>query len=774
MKKSYIYIIFCLILVFLPFYNPQKAFAREVPTIRISTDKTYPVRVMDGTKPTNDFSVYGFITKTEPADQVAVWLTQTGKGTDFKIWPQVAKINKDTSGKAYSFNVTFKDLETGRYAVHSTIDYVEPEYKNQSGATVAAKNKKTLEVLNTKNPTNYTTKVFDVTAVPIIRGGEIKVKHLGNDNFRVTTTIDTYDSTKNYSIYLKEKEKGTEIKNTSIARENSDKTTSQNLFAEFYNISGSFTAHVVYKEGLETIGMAQFSFSTGEVIDKGEIVGNKKTIDNGNVIDPKINDVTVDVSENGNTFVLGITGADIPENSLYEVVILDKSAKNTSNPTYIAPSTGGIKATNVGGFLDMKVTYTFNQIPKSGSYYVITKIKKPDTAKTELARRDSEIILNKEDKTANVQSANIYEVPNTTIPSTGEYKLLVPLPGIGDTFDYSAPGAFQNLINTIIKLIFGAITVWAVLTTIRWGIVYMVSDKEFTKSESKTKILNAIIAIVLALSSYLILNTVNPDLVNISINGQQANISVREIEFISQKKFEESTGEKRLSKERYQAEAKKVTAQMGIPYCALQVILERESKGDPGAIGFDENTTRNGSSIPSRVSFINSGKRYNGSSFTPSNTLITDKSITNQKISEVKTNVPGLGLDWRFSKGIGLTQITLFPEGYFSGTVSFSKNPLSFDKRDTYPTRTIQYTKDGKTIKETLTPKDLLKTEKNLLAGASVWKDSWLKCNKDPYGAWVGYGSGPGNCIPKNNFIREEAKIRMEYYNGCIKQFGSQ
>lgn len=772
MKKSYIYIIFCLILVFLPFYNPQKAFAREVPTIRISTDKIYPVRVLDGAKPTNDFSVYGFITGAEPADQVSVWLTQTGKGTDFKIWPQVAKINKDTSGKAYSFNVTFKDLESGRYAVHSTIDYIEPEYKSPSGAIVAAKNKKTLEVLNTKNPTKYTTKIFDVTAVPVIRGGEIKVKHLGSDNFKVTTTIDAYDSTKNYSIYLKDKDRGVEVKNNSIARENSDKTTSQNLFAEFYNISGRFTAYVVYKEGVNTINMAEFSFSTGEVISRGEIIGNKKTVENGNVIDPKINDVTVDVPENSNTFVLGIKGADIPENSLYEVVIFEKDG-NRSSPVYIKPNTGAIKTTNTGGFLDMKVTYTFDQIPKSGSYNVLTKIKKPDTTKTILDQRESEIKLNKEEKTADIQSANIYEVPSPGIPSTGEYKLLVPLPGIGDTFDYSAPGAFQNLINTLIKLVFGAITVYAVLTTIRWGIVYMVSDKEFTKSESKTKILNAIIAIVLALSSYLILNTINPDLVNISINGQQANISVREIEFIGSKKLEEITGEKRLSKERYQAEAKKVTAQMGIPYCALQVILERESKGDPGAIGFDENTTKNGSSIPSRVSFINSGKRYDGSTFTPSNTLITDKKIINQKITDVK-NTPGLGLDWRFSKGIGLTQLTLFPEGYFSRTVSFTKNPISFDKKDIYPTRTIKYTINGKTVEEKITPRDLLNVEKNLLAGASVWKESWLRCNKDPYGAWIGYGSGPGNCTPTNNFIREEAKIRMEYYNGCIKQFGSQ
>jgi len=749
MKKSYIYIIFCLIFVFLPFCNPQKAFARETPTIRISTDKSYPVRVMDGKKPTNDWSIFGIISGTEPADTINVWLTQTEKGTNFKILPKTAKINKDSSGKAYSFNATFTNLESGRYTVHSTIDYKSDPYIDEK-KVIVAKWKKTPEVTNTKNPVNYTTKIFDVTALPIIRNGEITIKHLGNDNFKVSTIIDSYDSSKNYSIYLKEKEKGTEIKNTSIARENSDKPTSQNLFAEFYNISGTFTAYVVYKEGVNTINMAEFSFSTGEVITRGEIIGNKKIIDNGVTIDPKINDVTVDVPENSNTFVLGITGADIPENSLYEVVIFDKElSKNT--PTYIKPNTGAIKATNVGGFLDMKVTYTFDQIPKSGQYYVITKIKKNNASKTELDQRQSEVALNKEEKSANLSASNVYDTTNTENPDTknleGKYKLLVPLPGIGDTFDYSTPGAFQNLINTILKLIFGAITVYAVLLTIYWGIKYMMSDKEFIKSESKTKILNAIIAIVLALSSYLILNTINPDLVNLSVNGNQININVEGYQTFSSTEYKSITGKNVPTNPQIVTLVDRLSKENNIDRCMILTVIAHESGGKPG-YGPDENVPK----TKSRRAFIASGEKYSGKKFTPGDTSV---------LNDFKRDMskPGWGLDWRFSKGIGFMQITFYPDNYGDNSTNYTAN---ISNKNIVPTRTFNW-RNG--TKDVVTPAQMIDYEKNITIGTKLLKDNFTTCGGDTEKTFKAFHSG--SCGTTDSFAVEQARARMATYNKC-------
>jgi hypothetical protein len=328
----------------------------------------------------------------------------------------------------------------------------------------------------------------------------------------------------------------------------------------------------------------------------------------------------------------------------------------------------------------------------------------------------------------------------------GVYKLLAP---IGDLKE--APKDMGDYFNTIFKIAIGLCGALAVIMIVIGGVQYMGNESIFGQTEAKGKITAAILGLIIALGSYALLNTINPALLGKDgVKIAQVSAEISAIEYISPESFTQITGKKALSASEYDAMGRKVAKEVGIPFCAIRVILERESKGNPGAIGFDENVRNSG--IPSRVAFVNSGKKYNGETFTPSSDLIGKKGFINQSKSSI-TNTPGLGIDWRFSKGLGLTQITLFPDEY--STAGYKKNPPGLDKKDNYPTR------DG------LTPRDLLDPEKNLKAGAKIWKQSWVACNKDIYGSWVGYGRGPGKCSTSNDFLKKEAATRTEYYNGC-------
>jgi hypothetical protein len=379
-------------------------------------------------------------------------------------------------------------------------------------------------------------------------------------------------------------------------------------------------------------------------------------------------------------------------------------------------------------------------------------INKLIAAEQEASKIFTDTVLKKDEPVSVAAKINVPE--NNTV-----YKMLAPL-GTITCMDWSTPkdpnskcigNNIGEYLNFIFKFLIGLCAALAVIMLIISGITYMGDESVFGKTEAKSKMFSAILGLLIALGAYALLNTINPDLTGVNgLKIDQVSAEIDAIEYISPDSYTKITGQKVLTATEYDTMGRKVAKEMGIPFCAIRVILERESKGNPGAIGFDENVTNPG--IPSRRAFVNSGIKYTGESFTPSDTLITQKSFINQTKDSVQ-NTPGLGIDWRFSKGLGLTQITLFPDGYFSNP-SYTTNPPALNK-NYYPTL------NG------LTPRDLLDPEKNLKAGAQIWKQSWVACKSDIYGAWVGYGGGPGKCSTSNAFLIKEATVRTEYYNGC-------
>lgn len=97
------------------------------------------------------------------------------------------------------------------------------------------------------------------------------------------------------------------------------------------------------------------------------------------------------------------------------------------------------------------------------------------------------------------------------------YTLLEPLPTITET-GASVMGKEINLndyINYAINLLIAISAAAAVFMIVWGGLLYMTTDSWNGKSEGKEKVTNAIIGLLMVLSTYIILKTVNPALVAI-------------------------------------------------------------------------------------------------------------------------------------------------------------------------------------------------------------------------------------------------------------------
>jgi hypothetical protein len=109
--------------------------------------------------------------------------------------------------------------------------------------------------------------------------------------------------------------------------------------------------------------------------------------------------------------------------------------------------------------------------------------------------------------------------PNAT------YTLLSPLPGVGTNGKVDVASGFGSYLNSIIRLVIGLIGVLAVVMLVVGGIQYMVSSGGGEKGGAKERMQNALFGLVLALSAYTILNTINPNLVTLTIHVPGATLS---------------------------------------------------------------------------------------------------------------------------------------------------------------------------------------------------------------------------------------------------------
>src|SRR3989344_2130674 len=93
------------------------------------------------------------------------------------------------------------------------------------------------------------------------------------------------------------------------------------------------------------------------------------------------------------------------------------------------------------------------------------------------------------------------------------YNLLQPLPVVGQSVE-----SFPDYITKIIPFILGLAAVLAVVEIVIGGIEYAVTEAIDSKADAKDRIRQAILGLLLALASWLILYTINPELINLKLN----------------------------------------------------------------------------------------------------------------------------------------------------------------------------------------------------------------------------------------------------------------
>jgi lipoprotein-anchoring transpeptidase ErfK/SrfK len=120
--------------------------------------------------------------------------------------------------------------------------------------------------------------------------------------------------------------------------------------------------------------------------------------------------------------------------------------------------------------------------------------------------------------------------PASSGPSTSTYTLLEPLPDPfrpGEEFkdiQVSEKNALGRYLNIILRLAIGLAAVLAVVMIVFGGIQYMTSELVHSKEAGKQRITNAVLGLLVALGAYLILFTVNPNLLDTAVDVPQVKI----------------------------------------------------------------------------------------------------------------------------------------------------------------------------------------------------------------------------------------------------------
>ncbi len=107
-------------------------------------------------------------------------------------------------------------------------------------------------------------------------------------------------------------------------------------------------------------------------------------------------------------------------------------------------------------------------------------------------------------------------------PCVQTYTLLQPIPnGTTDlkTFAAGEPGAFARYFNIMFKLFIGICAVLAMVMIVWGGIEYITSELISGKEAGKERVLNAVFGLLLALGAFALLNTINPQLLDIGLNN---------------------------------------------------------------------------------------------------------------------------------------------------------------------------------------------------------------------------------------------------------------
>lgn len=287
-------------------------------------------------------------------------------------------------------------------------------------------------------------------------------------------------------------------------------------------------------------------------------------------------------------------------------------------------------------------------------------------------------------------------------------------------------------IEALYKYGISIIGILAVITMMIGGILWLTAAGNDQRiADAKKWVGGSLMGVLIALTSYIILNMINPALTQLS--PLQINyIPKTDLEEISIASYKEITGGepmKSFGPEMMQL-IKKISQERNLDSCFLYTFVLKESDGRVNVIGHDENVNK----VKSNVAYIQSGKTFKG---------LTFSSFIKNDDTPVCPDKEDLCLDWRFSHGIGLVQITILPRDNIKKNGTFAKK-----------------------IKGRIySPRELFLPETSLNAAADYLEES-------------GCGTNLSLCFKKyngSNAIAEQySKEAIAIYNECKKNNGPQ
>lgn len=348
---------------------------------------------------------------------------------------------------------------------------------------------------------------------------------------------------------------------------------------------------------------------------------------------------------------------------------------------------------------------------------------------------------------------------NTSVPYNSDYKLLAP---IGSLDVITKDKTVGDYLNIMFKVGIGLLIALSVIMLVIHGIQYMGDESVFGKTEAMHSIRATIGGLILALGAYAILNTINPDLVNGSLDIKKLVFNVESIPVTAEGNYRLSQANNAtFTRIQYVYDRVKAFVALtdyssyGYPnkisHCAIQAVVIRESGGNAALVGHDEDAPLTG--IGSRSRFIKSGVKYSKAAFSSKSetdaTFFNDDHIAPNIHTATNPSADDLGLDWRFSHGIGLMQITFFPAD--------SNEPLKYN----IPFKTAVTGTEMKL-------KDMFNFDQALKAGTELLQFNYKKCNGDIFKTYKAYGSG--SCDSTNSTTIQEATIRKNLYDQCVAQ----
>lgn len=107
-----------------------------------------------------------------------------------------------------------------------------------------------------------------------------------------------------------------------------------------------------------------------------------------------------------------------------------------------------------------------------------------------------------------------------------EYKLLAPIPGLIPGNVVKDDFRLGDFINRLLKIILGLCVALSVIMIVIGGIQWMLTDSFISKNEGKERIKNALLGLGLALGSYILLSTINPNLLNLNFGLEKQEIVI--------------------------------------------------------------------------------------------------------------------------------------------------------------------------------------------------------------------------------------------------------